>query len=268
MAAELSRAKGLPLDLKRLTASVELKAGDGVPEGTVTAVIATLDVIDADGDVTHHGAFDPSDQLKISRWNHSSAWGPGDLPVGVGSVKEVGDKVIFEGQLNLDMEAGRELYAMLKFDQKHKAPSEWSYGYQVEESEEGSVDGQTVRHLKRLSAFEASPVMRGAGVDTQTVGVKSGQPLMEHAGEVESALSGLVERVKARAKARKADGRPLSEQNRRMLLGLVESTDALTLSVKAILEADEAPPDDVIGPDPMADYARMQATLALIGVDI
>ena len=42
----------------------------------------------------------------------------------------------------------------------------------MEESEQGEQDDQKVRFLKRLKAFEVSPVMRGAGQNTATLMVK------------------------------------------------------------------------------------------------
>jgi phage head maturation protease len=156
---------------KTWAAPVEIKA-DGDDAGSFTARIATLDVIDKDNDVTIKGAFEGSDPVRVSRFNHSSAVRD-DLPVGVATIQEVGDQVIAEGQLNLDTVGGRDLYDTLKFEAKNNVRSEWSYGFTVEESEDGEQDDQKVRFLRRLKAFEISPVMRGAGMDTATLAVKT-----------------------------------------------------------------------------------------------
>lgn len=156
---------------KTWAAPVEIKA-DGDDAGAFSARIATLNVIDKDNDVTMKGAFEGSDPVRVSRFNHSSAVRD-DLPVGVATIQEVGDQVIAEGQLNLDTVGGRDLYDTLKFEAKNNVASEWSYGFTVEESEDGEQDDQKVRFLRRLKAFEISPVMRGAGMDTATLAVKT-----------------------------------------------------------------------------------------------
>ena len=156
---------------KTWAAPVEIKA-DGDDAGAFSARIATLNVIDKDNDVTLKGAFEGSAPVRVSRGHHSSAERD-DLPVGVATIQEVGDQVIAEGQLNLDTVGGRDLYDTLKFEAKNNVASEWSYGFTVEESEDGEQDDQKVRFLRRLKAFEISPVMRGAGMDTATLAVKT-----------------------------------------------------------------------------------------------
>jgi hypothetical protein len=156
---------------KSWTAPVEIKA-EGDDSGTFTAQIATLNLIDKDADVTLPGAFAESGPVRVSRFNHSSAVRD-DLPVGVATIKEVGDAVIAEGKLNLDSVGGRALYDTLMFEAANKLSSEWSYGFTVLDSEDGEQDDEKVRYLKRLKAFEVSPVMRAAGENTATLGVKT-----------------------------------------------------------------------------------------------
>ena len=232
------------MDHKTVRVPVELKAGEGAEPGTVVAQIATLNVVDRDGDVTLPGAFDPKAHQRISLYNHSSAGMFGSrLPVGIGSIEEAGDKVIFTGQINLALADGQELHKALQFDAMHGTPSEWSYGFRILEAGEGEHEDQKVRFLKQLDVFEVSPVILGAGIGTETVAVKSGTPITEHAAAVESTLAGFVERVEARAKARAAEGRPLSFQNRVTLRAMVESVSALKASIEAALESDVVTPE-------------------------
>ena len=155
--------------LKTWTGQTELKA-DG--PGLFLARIATLGVIDKDSDVTLKGAFKDAGTVRVSRFNHSSAVHDA-LPVGVATIHEDGDAIIAEGKLNLESAGGRELYETLKFEQGHEVRSEWSYGFTVEDSEEGEQDEEKVRFLKRLTPFEVSPVMRAAGENTATLAVKT-----------------------------------------------------------------------------------------------
>jgi len=160
--------------VKTWTGQTELKVNGqaGPDSGLFLARIATLGVIDKDHDVTLKGAFADAATVRVSRFNHSSAVRD-DLPVGVATIREDGDAVIAEGQLNLDSVGGRELYETLKFEQDHEVRSEWSYGFTVEESEEGEQDDEKVRFLKKLVPFEVSPVMRAAGENTATLAVKT-----------------------------------------------------------------------------------------------
>ena len=142
------------------------------PEGAVVARIATLGVVDRDGDLTVPGAFGAVEDVKVSPFNHSSAYGAA-LPVGVGKVFERGGAAFFEGLLFRDTIGGRELHTTLKRLSEAGAPCEWSYGFEVVESEDAVRGDQKVRVLKRLALFEVSPVLRGAGIGTRTVSVKS-----------------------------------------------------------------------------------------------
>src|SRR3990170_517626 len=149
---------------KKVYRSTGLELKQEGDQGLVTAVFATLNVIDEDGDVTLPGAFG-SQEVKLAAWGHD--WG--SLPVGRGSIREEGDKALFDGQFFLDTEAGREHFTTIK----HLAElQEWSYGFKILERAEGEHEGRPVRFLKRMKVWEVSPVMVGAGVDTMTVDIK------------------------------------------------------------------------------------------------
>jgi hypothetical protein len=148
--------------LKTLTGATELKE-DGLDKGSFAAQVATTGVVDKDGDYTLKGAFAEAGTVRVSRFNHSSAVRD-DLPVGIASIREDGNAVIAEGKLNLESPGGRELYETLTFEQSNGVKSEWSYGFTVEDSEDGHIENQKV---------EISPVMRAAGEQTATLAIKS-----------------------------------------------------------------------------------------------
>lgn len=136
-------------------------------KGTVEAVFATLDVIDLDGDVTTKGAFSDGEEVRISAFGHTS-WG-GELPVGKGLVREVGNEAILDGQLFLGTSGGRDHFETLK----EMGPlMEWSYGFDIVDSELGQFQNEDVRFLRKLKVHEVSPVLLGAGVNTRTLAVK------------------------------------------------------------------------------------------------
>lgn len=141
--------------------------------GTFEAVFSTLNVIDAHGDVTLPGAFTSGAEVRISAYNHAS-WGPGAIPVGKGTIREEGDEAIVTGRFFVDTTAGRDTWTVVK---ELGDLQEWSYGYDIEDSEPGKQDGQKVTFLKDLTVHEVSPVILGAGVNTRTLTVKGAKQL-------------------------------------------------------------------------------------------
>lgn len=144
---------------------VEIKSAD---EGRVTAVFATFNVTDKDGDVTLPGAFEEGAEVLISSYQHTS-W-QGALPVGKGRIFSNNKEAILEGQFFMETAAGRDTFEVVK---QVGGKQEWSYGYDVLDAEYGVHEGREVQFLKKLKTHEVSPVVVGAGVDTRTLAVKS-----------------------------------------------------------------------------------------------
>jgi hypothetical protein len=225
---------------------MEVKA-DG-EQGLVQAVFATLNVIDADGDVTLPGAFG-TQKVRLGAWGH--AWQ--ELPVGKGIIAEEGDKAIFDGAFFLDTEAGKEHYLTVK---NLAELQEWSYGFRVVEADVGEVDGRQVRLLKRLQVFEVSPVMQGAGVDTMTVAIKS--PDLTYADQAEHVLASVqafIERSGSLADLRSKEGRVLSGANRARLSSLHDLLAECAKDIKELLDTTEPEKG-------LALFAEYQRTLA------
>jgi len=140
-------------------------------QGEGIAVIATLGVIDRDGDLTEPGAF--GEQTVPVVYAHD--WG-GRPPIGKAVVREERHEAVAAFRLNLKTSGGREVYEALRFDLEHPpAKQQWSYGFSIAKdggSAAGTFEGQPVRFLKKLQVHEVSPVLLGAGVNTRTVMVK------------------------------------------------------------------------------------------------
>lgn len=148
------------------TLHVEMKNED---EGVVEARFATLGVKDLDGDVIEPGAFGEQ-KVKVSAYGHGS-WG-GALPVGVGMTREKKDEAIADLEFFLGTTHGRDHFETIK---GLGELGEWSFGFDVLEEaapDEEQRQAGVQRILKKLKVFEVSPVLRGAGVDTQTLSVK------------------------------------------------------------------------------------------------
>jgi len=149
---------------KTFRAPIALKEHDG-EQGTFTAVFATFNVIDSDGDVTSPGAFADGQRVRISAWGHN--WG--DLPVGKGVIHADEQRAWVEGRFFLDTSQGADTYKTVKGLEELQ---EWSYGFNILKSSEGDFDGDRVRYLESLDVYEVSPVMLGAGIGTRTTGIK------------------------------------------------------------------------------------------------
>jgi HK97 family phage prohead protease len=152
------------MDKKIYTSNIELKE-EGEP-GEFQAVFSTFNVIDKDGDVTLPGAFEDGQKVRISYWGHR--WQ--DLPVGKGTIGADDDKAWVDGKFFLDTEAGLETYKTVK---NLEDLQEWSYGFDIVDSEMGKHDEQDVQFLKRLTVHEVSPVLLGAGIGTGTTSIKN-----------------------------------------------------------------------------------------------
>lgn len=156
--------------------------------GEVRVAFAQLNVVDHDNDYTMPGAFEAGQKVKVCQTGHAH----GSRVAGCGVI--VGEETMPDGSLwavadlkfFLDTEAGREEYATVKALHDAGHSQEWSYGYDTLAASPMEVDGQYVNGLQKQSAYEISPVLRGAGIGTHTLAVKAkgkgeceacGQPL-------------------------------------------------------------------------------------------
>lgn len=228
------------VETKRLEVKLE---GD---KGEVRAVIATLNVVDKDGDFTERNAFGRQ-MVEISSYGHGS-W-KGKVPLGGGVIYEVGDEAIFEGRFNLKSQAAAEHYSHLMF-MKENFPdkqTEWSYGFDKIEWAYKDEGDRRLRVLKKVKAYEVSPVLLGAGVNTRTLDVKeAGTKFVEQVEAALAANSAMIERAKSLADLRVMEGRSLSTANRERLTKLLEGIKAGAVDLGALLQGTEAkaPEDD------------------------
>lgn len=152
------------MEKKTYKSQIDLKSnGD---KGEFRAIFSTFDVVDLDNDITLKGAFKDGQKVRIAHWGHR--WQ--DLPVGIGEIHFDEEKAWVDGKFFMDTTAGMETYKTVK---NLEDLQEWSYGFDILDSENGEVDGRSVRILKELDVYEVSPVLLGAGIGTQTVAIKN-----------------------------------------------------------------------------------------------
>jgi hypothetical protein len=160
----------MPIGEVKALSRVQIKAAD---RGEVTAVFATFNEIDADRDWTMPGAFKVGQPVPIGDWEHTS-WGErgGRPPVGLGTIGADNREAWLSGRYFMETQAGRDAFVVVK--NMHAAGlGEWSYGYEPTRFHFREENGQPIRVLEQVEVFEVSSALRGVGVDTRTVDVKS-----------------------------------------------------------------------------------------------
>lgn len=173
----------MEMETKSFIGSVKQATADGSGQ----MVVATLNVVDLDGDVTLPGFFGRQTAVMVPThdWAH--------VPIGKGVVYERGNEAIVDFQLNLGIEAARDWHAAIKFDLENPpALQQYSYGFNIKTggARKGTFEGRPVRFLQPLSdgspgvtVFEVSPVLRAAGIRTRTLNIGSGMTAEDQAAQ-------------------------------------------------------------------------------------
>ena len=152
--------------------AVTLKT-DSDAAGEVTAVIATLNVIDRQGDVILPKAIGEQ-QVRMSAYGHGS-WPElgGQWPVGKGRVYEKGEEAVFEGRMFMGLKHAADTFNLVR---EMGDMQEWSFSLQDVVGEKGRKDDREVQFIKGVSVRECCPVWAGAGIATRTLTAKSNDP--------------------------------------------------------------------------------------------
>lgn len=215
------------LEQKRF--SPTLKLSD--EKGAFRAVIATLNVVDKDGDVTLPGFFGEQNDIPILVGHD---WGM--VPVGKGRIFEEKDLAILEGKFNLEDVNARSVYEWLKFDFENGDPAQdFSYGFSLRGDgwKPGEFRGDDVRFLQPTEegepgaeVHEASLVLVGAGEGTGTQAIK-GSKFADHVETVLAAVGEFGVRAKSLADLRAKEGRTLSTEILEKILELRNGLDVI-----------------------------------------
>lgn len=191
------------------------------------ARLADMRAIDHDGDTYTLGAFS---------WKEGGEqWVPllpahnrGAMSFGKARVYEENGVAFAELHLNLNTAAGKDWHSTLKFDLATGRPAqEWSYGFAVVDAVNEQRGAETVRNLKRVDVHEVSPVIRGAGVGTGTLSMKSRGSFAEQIDAVIAEIDDVVDRAGGVAALRVAEGREMSKARLDQLAQLKSRLDEL-----------------------------------------
>lgn len=139
------------------------------PEGSIKAVFSTFGVIDRDGEVVEAGAIPEVEVPLVVAHNWST------LPVGKGRITTDAKEATFTGEFFIDTEHGRQAYLTAK---AMGSLQQYSWAFDVLESEKGTVDKKAVNIIKKTEPFEVTLALVGVNRDTYTIGIKSADQKM------------------------------------------------------------------------------------------
>lgn len=152
--------------LKSLTIEKMDEAGTGL------ARIATLSAVDHDGDTYLPGAFSWKDGGQ--QWcSILPAHDRRATPLGKARVYEEGDAALAELHFNLAIPEAKSWHSAIMFDiAQGKSVQEYSYGFALLDFDYTVRGEDRIRQFKRVDVHEVSPVLKGAGIGTGTLGMK------------------------------------------------------------------------------------------------
>lgn len=248
-------------EIKRVNTAVEFKANE---EGSIRALFSTFGVVDHDGDIVLSTAIQNGVTVPMV-WAHD--W---SSPVGKGIVTTDSKGATFDGSFFLATTAGRDAYETVKAMGELQ---EYSWGFRVLESEWKSDDEyDVVRVITKAEIFEVSPVLKGAGIGTMTLAIKSGERLSfeDHLEAALAAVSGATERAKSLADLRAKEGRAISSARRtrmeeiaKQLRSGADELDAILAETAPAKSAPDAQPADVAAHEDADSDATAKAAQAI-----
>ncbi len=125
----------------------EIKSED---KGEVVAIVATLGVVDKDGDVIMPGAFPPGgSRVKLSGYGHDVVT-EGRAPAGSGVISEEGEHAVFRGKFFMSTQRGREAFHTTK---ELGPDGEWSFGFPKSVKTGEMTDDFRAKGAKRRSTI-------------------------------------------------------------------------------------------------------------------
>lgn len=215
-------------------------------DGHVEAVFATLGVIDKDGDVILPGAIDDGASIIVSAYGHKS-W-DGELPVGTGTIHEIGNEAVAKMDFLMDTAHGADTFRTVKA-LKDAGKGEWSFSLQNKTETIGEWEGTTANLISSTYVHEVSPVIAGAGVNTRTLSAKGygvDMKFSEHIDAVKADVETLVERARDVVALRAAKDKTISPDTGAQL-------DALADELKVLAGTVVSEPDDTDESDAAAN---------------
>jgi HK97 family phage prohead protease len=159
---------------------VEFKADTSGPRGLFAALVSVFGNVDRNGDRVLPGAFTKS----VERWRASGRPIPviwshehRDPEAYIGEVdpadvKETDRGLVVAGRLDIETsETAAQVFDLLQ----RGRVKDWSFAYEVTDSDLVREDSQMVRNVREVELFEVGPTLVGANAATATLSVASAQ---------------------------------------------------------------------------------------------
>lgn len=165
------------METKRCPAEFKVRKSDDGKQGTVEAIVSVFGNRDLGGDVVEKGAF--ADSLKAWQesgdpipWIFGHQWD--NLAAYTGLVDPKNAEEIEGGlRVKADMDIGSDQAAAKLFDLlERRIVKEFSFAYDIVESEKKEQDGEETHFLKALDLIECGPCLKGMNPSTQLIGTK------------------------------------------------------------------------------------------------
>lgn len=209
--------------------------------GKVSAVFATFNVVDKDGDLILPSAIKDGTEVVISAYGHQSHYGA--LPVGKGVIHTTATEAVLDGQFFMNTATGMETFEVVK---ELGGLGEWSFS--LHNVTRKTVEDDNGMHwvIEDIGLIkECSPVLIGAGVNTRTL-VAKGLKFSEEGDAVLAAVNDYLGRAEEVMVLRSQKGRGLSDESVELLKQLEESLQKIaTLHAPSPEEAAEELPEDI-----------------------
>ena len=160
--------------VKRPDRSFEVRILDGDEEGRFEGYASVFGVIDSYGTVFDQGAFkktikDRKGQVPLV-WMHDT-W----EPIGLARISEDDKGLLVDGQLDLNVQRGREVYSGMKMGYI----TQMSHSFRaVKEKREEAADKSQIPHFQEVRLFEISPVTTNFAANEEALitGVRTEEP--------------------------------------------------------------------------------------------
>ncbi len=236
---------------KQLHGQIVLK--DDGDAGDFRILFSTFDAVDLDRDIVLASAIPNEMKLPLLQ---AHQWG--ELAIGGGAVINDGKTAVLEGGFITESSVGADAHATAKALHKRGIRQEASWGFKITAErapDSAEAEKGAERVIVETQPFEVSTVLRGAGVGTQLLDVKSvgGDRFKDHVEQALAACETVLQRAENIAELRAKDGRTLS--GREALDGLQKRMHDTADTLAQLLADPEAPRTA----DPIQQLARFQA---------
>ncbi len=161
-------AKSVPSLLEVKSVKFEIK--ELSETGTFTGIASVYGNKDLGGDVMEKGAFT---KTIAERGGMVRLMDSHKTRIGIAKVEDTPYGLKTEGIINLDKQAGKEVYSDLKFYQDHGMPLGLSIGYQTVKADSPATTQDGARHLKEVSLWEVTVTEFPMNTQAQVTAVKS-----------------------------------------------------------------------------------------------